>query len=54
MIMKRLVEWLEYRANKCRVSEEWCGSFIGRKHCTTHGYTWDFVEPSCEEMRAEK
>lgn len=27
--------------NRCRVDEEWCGSFIGRRYCSTHNVVWD-------------
>ena len=25
----------------CRITEEWCGSFIGRRYCSTHDVHWD-------------
>lgn len=43
--MRRIIEWLrackEARRLACRVSEEWCGLFIGRRHCSTHNIVWD-------------
>lgn len=27
--------------NRCSISEEWCGYFIGRQHCSTHQVHWD-------------
>lgn len=26
---------------ECKVSEEWCGLFIGRRQCRTHNVVWD-------------
>jgi len=43
-------EWKAFfrqRANRCRVDEEWCGLFIGRRYCSTHGYRWDPGQKPC-------
>lgn len=29
------------RRARCRVDEEWCGLFIGRRWCATHAIRWD-------------
>ena len=29
------------KLRQCRIDEEWCGSFIGRRFCATHDVYWD-------------
>lgn len=31
----------EYSRLRCRIDEEWCGVFIGRRWCATHQVKWD-------------
>jgi len=45
--VSRLRAWRAARANRCRVDEEWCGLFIGRRYCSTHSYRWDPGEKPC-------
>lgn len=40
-MMNRLRVWRKRRALHCRVDEEWCGVFIGRRWCATHEVYWD-------------
>jgi hypothetical protein len=37
--------WRLQRRNRCQVTEEWCGAFIGRRHCATHNVAWDGSGP---------
>ena len=47
-MIRRLLAWRRARRERCRVTEEWQGYFIGRRHCRTHGYVWDPpVEQPC-------
>ena len=39
------------RRRRCRVSEEWCGIFIGRRWCGTHEQRWD-GGGSCPDLGA--
>lgn len=47
-MLNNLISKYKSRRNRCRVDEEWCGQFIGRRYCQTHGYRWDPpVEQPC-------
>jgi hypothetical protein len=37
--------WRLDRKARCRVSTEWCGTFIGRRSCSTHHTRWDHDGP---------
>lgn len=41
------------KRRQCRVTEEWCGSFIGRRYCSTHDYYWDWPERQCRYVGEE-
>lgn len=41
----RLTQWRQRKAAACRITEEWCGHFIGRRHCARHDTTWDTGGP---------
>lgn len=35
------------RVPKCRITEEWGGHYIGRKHCHVHGVKWEEPVMDC-------
>jgi hypothetical protein len=37
----RLLKRFRRDPNRCRIDEEWCGLFIGRRYCATHEIYWD-------------
>lgn len=40
-MLNRFKQWRKARRNRCRITEEWGGLFIGRQHCNTHLIHWD-------------
>lgn len=46
-MLRKFKAWRRKRSLRCRISEEWCGLFIGRRYCSTHRVYWDAPVQDC-------
>lgn len=48
------MKWFKRDPDKCRITQEHDGCFIGRRHCHTHDLKWERGGPICPTKREPK